>query len=267
MLKFFAASDLRCGYEKRDETCIPEAMAEKIKSIMLSVGKDVRFIVDLGDSMCEDLAPEKASELFRDLFYTYDSIADVYSVMGERDFLLTREKYLELNDYSMRYRAFDRSDYRCIFLDCCVADEEGSVHFELDDEQFSWLSRLLGKSHRPAIIFLHAPVAVSDPADEDKLLKNSKELRQLIESSQKVSLVVSGHLDHGDFVLSNKVPYVTLSPMNSGEEATFAEITVSSRGVDIKGHGAQDSHSVPKETEKSEKETLFSKLKKLLRLR
>ena len=79
--------------------------------------------------------------------------------------------------------------------------------------------------------------------------------------------MISGHLDHGDLVISNKVPYLTLSPMSSGDGATFAEITVSSRGVDIKGYGAQESHSIPKEVEKSEKEGFLSKLKKLFRLR
>ena len=33
--------------------------------------------------------------------------------------------------------------------------------FYIDDEQFGWISRLLGKSHRPAIIFTTIPLAVS----------------------------------------------------------------------------------------------------------
>ncbi len=267
MLKFIAVSDFRCNYEKHDDSCIPEAESKKLDAIAEAVGKDIRFIADLGDSLSESIPTENAPELFKNLFYAYDSMTDIHSVMGEHDFLLTKEKYLELNEYSMRYRAFDHSDYRCIFLDSCTKNSDGNVYFEIDDEQIMWLSRLLGKSHRSAIIFTHAPIAVSDSSDEDKTVRNSAKLRELIESSGKVSLVVSGHLDHGDFVLSRNVPYISLAPMCTGEDATFAEITVSSRGVDIKGFGAQTSHTVPKTPEHTPKKTFFSKLKNLFRHR
>jgi len=265
LLKFIAVSDFRCDYEKHNESCIPEAAQKKLDSIAEVTGKNVRFIADLGDSLSENIPPENAPELFKNIFYAYDRIADIHSVMGEHDFLLTKEKYLDLNDYAMRYRAFDHSDYRCIFLDSCVKDSDGNVYFEIDDEQIMWLSRLLGKSHRPAIIFTHAPIAVSDPTDEDKTIKNSSRLRELIETSNKVSLVVSGHLNHSDFVYSGNVPYITLAPMCGSDDATFAEITVSSRGVDIKGYGNQTSHTVPKTTEKVTKTTFFSKLRKIFK--
>ena len=261
MLKFIAVSDFRCNYEKSDDLCIPEANLKKFNSIAAASDKDVRFIADLGDSLSENTSPENASELFKNIFYAYDNIADIHSIMGEHDFLLTKEKYLELNDYSMRYRAFDHSDYRCIFLDSCVKDSDGNVSFEIDDEQIMWLSRLLGKSHRPAIIFTHAPLAVSNPADEAKMVRNAAALRELCETSKKVSLVISGHLDHGDFLLSNNVPYITLAPMCVGNDATFAKITVSSRGVDIKGFGNQESYSVPSPHEKPSTPTFFSRLR------
>lgn len=265
MLKFIAVSEFLCNYEKHDGSCIPEAESKKLDAIAKALGKDVRFIADLGDSLSENTPSENAPELFKSLFYAYDNMTDIHSVMGEKDFILTKKKYLELNEYSMRYRAFDHSDYRCIFLDSCVKDDNGDVYFDIDDEQVMWLSRLLGKTHRSAIIFTHAPVAVSNPDDADKTVRNAEKLRELFETSNKVSLVVSGHLDHSDFVLSRDVPYITLAPMSGSEAATFAEITVSSRGVDIKGYGGQTSHSAPKTPEHNTNKGFFSKLKNLFK--
>ena len=248
MINFVAVSDFRSSFFPGEDSCISESDLGKIHTLC-KAASDCRFIADLGDSLDGTLDPARAEELFKNIFFLYDSTVDVCSVMGERDLCLTRKKYLELNDYSVNYRAFEKQNYRCIFLETCISDENG-VRFEADDEQIAWLSRILSKTHRQAVIFTHAPIAVSNPEDEDKLIKNSAKLREVIEKSRRVVLVVSGHLDHGDFVFSNEVPYVTLAPMCSTNEPSFAKISVSSRAIDVEGFGEQKSYFVPRKQEK-----------------
>lgn len=259
MIKFIAFSDMRCPYTEGEQSHIVASDAKKIDALCDVAAHGYRFIADLGDTVDGNSTTEKSSVLLNDILNAYDRATSIHSIMGERDSVITKREFMKLCDYAMRYRAFDVSDYRCIFLDTCIGDTsepynttDSSRGFVVDDEQLAWLSRLLGKTHRPAIIFSHAPLAVSDKADEKYLVKNSEKLRELIEKSKKVALVISGHMDKSDRVISHGVPYITLSPMYKAEDATFAKISVSSKGIEVEGYGEQESFSIENINEKKE---------------
>ncbi len=259
MIKFIAFSDMRCRYTDSEQSHIASSDTKKINALCDVASHGYRFIASIGDTLDGNATAENSSALLNDILNAYDRATAIHSIMGERDSVITKREFMKLCDYAMRYRAFDVSDYRCIFLDTCIGDvsepyttTDSDHGFIVDDEQLSWLSRLLGKTHRPAIIFSHAPLAVSDKADEKHLVKNSEKLRELIENSKKVSLVVSGHMDKPDCVISNGVPYITLAPMYKSENATFAKISVSSNGIEVEGSGEQDSFSIENINEKEE---------------
>lgn len=271
MIKFIAFSDMRCPYTVGSDSHIADCDAKKIEELTSSVTPGCRFIASLGDIIDGNSDSEKSTELINDILYSYDRAAAIHAVMGERESVLTKRGFMKLGDYAMRYRAFDVSDYRCIFLDTCIGDASdvyGTTDqkhgFEVDDEQFAWLSRLLGKSHRPAIIFSHAPIAVSKPENEKFVVKNSSRLRDLIENSGKVALVLSGHMDNGDCIVSRGVPYITLSPMYKTVESTFSKVSVSSSGIEIEGFGSQESLSIAN-VSKEHKLTLSSKLRSVFK--
>ncbi len=260
MIKFIAFSDMRCRYADGEQSHIAASDAKKIDALCDVAAHGYRFIASLGDTVDGSATTENSSALLNDILNAYDSAASVHSIMGERDSVITKREFMKLCDYAMRYRAFDVSDYRCIFLDTCIGDTsepytttDSNRGFIVDDEQLAWLSRLLEKTHRPAIIFSHAPLAVSDKADEKFLVKNSGKLRELIEKSKKVALVVSGHMDKPDRVISHGVPYITLAPMYKSAEATFAKISVSSSGIEVEGFGEQETFSIENINEKKEK--------------
>ncbi len=259
MIKFIVTSDLRASHVIEENMHIGASVIKKVEDIT-NVADDCNFIADLGDCLDGNASPNEGCAVLDDIYALYNR-ADIplHMLMGERTSVVSKEAFLQHTNTPFRYRAFDVANYRCIFLDAVQKDG----NFYIDDEQFDWLSRLLGKSHRTAVIFSHAPIALTDESDDSKLLTNRALLRELIETSDKVALVVSGHSDKGDLVVSNGVPYITISPNCLSDETTFARITVSSRGVVGEGFGAQESFSVYKPEEEPEKKSLFEKIRSL----
>lgn len=259
MIKFIVASDLRAPHFIEDNMHIDSSVIKKIDEIT-SAADDCNFIADLGDCLDGNSSPEEGRAVLDDIYSLYNRAdAPVHMLMGERTAVVSKEAFLSHTNTPFRYRAFDVINYRCIFLDAIQKDGE----FYIDNEQFDWLARLLGKPHRTAVIFSHAPIALTDESDDSKLIANRALLRELIETSKKVALVVSGHSDKGDLVVSNEVPYITLSPSFSSEDATYAKITVSSHGVVGEGFGAQESFSVYTPVEEPEKKSIFKKIRDL----
>ncbi|MBR5543686.1 MAG: metallophosphoesterase [Oscillospiraceae bacterium] len=261
MIKFIVASDMRFSFSSENDMHISSLAAQKIESIVFEASSECRFIADLGDTVDGKASAEESRLVIQDTISLYDKApVSLHFLMGERDRAVTNEVFLQLSGYAMRYRAFDVSDYRCIFLDT-LCSENG---FEIDEEQFQWLSRLLDKSHRPAIIFSHAPIAGTDESNSNEFVANREKLRSLFEKSHKVALVVSGHAEKSEHLVLNNVPYITLSPSYSSDEATFARFSVSSEGVTVDGFGAQESFTIEHPFTKNKEEPLLSRIKRFL---
>ena len=203
-------------------------------------------LFEIGGSLCQQTVdgnadPEKSACLLNNILNAFDSTTSIHALMGVRESVIPKDEFMRIAEYTMRYRAFDVSDYRCIFLDA-VSDGNGA--FYIDDEQLGWISRLLGKSHRPAIIFTHIPLAVSPDENPDLMMKNADELRALIEKSNKVALVLQASGPNPSHFISHGVPYITLSPMCASDEVSFALISVSSKGIGVNGFGTQESYDI-----------------------
>ncbi len=240
MIKFIAFSDMLCPYDDSAPGNIPPVCAKKINEVS-EAASDCRFIATLGNTVDGSAGDEKSASLLNNILNSLDKTVSVHALMGDRDGVIPKAEFMRVAEYTMRYRAFDVSDYRCIFLDA-VSDGDG--RFFIDEEQLGWISRLLGKSHRPAIVFTHIPLAVTSPESEELTVKNAAVLCELMEKSNKVALVVQGHLHASDHFISHGVPYITLAPMSASDEATFAGVSVSSKGIKVTGFGEQDSYEI-----------------------
>ena len=248
MIQFIAFSDMLCPYDAAEAENIPPAFASKIDSIC-TAASNCRFIATLGNTIDGNSDAETGACLLNNIFNAFDSTASVHALMGIRESIIPKDEFMRIAEYTMRYRAFDVSDYRCIFLDA-VKDADG--RFYIDDEQLGWISRLLGKSHRPAIIFTHIPLAVSPEESSSLTVKNADALRTLIEKSHKVALVLQAAGPNPTHFISHGVPYITLSPMSATDEPSFSLISVSSRGITLHGFGAQESYDISNAFTKNE---------------
>lgn len=256
MIQFIAFSDMLCPYDASAEENIPPAFEAKIRSIC-GAASSCRFIATLGNTIDGKADAEKSACLLNSILNAFDRTASIHALRGVRESVIPKDEFMRIAEYTMRYRAFDVSDYRCIFLDA-VSDDNGG--FYIDDEQFGWISRLLGKSHRPAIIFTHIPLAVSPDETSVKTIKNADELRSLIEKSNKVALVVQAAGSSPAHFISHGVPYITLSAMSASDDVSFSLISVSSKGVSVNGFSAQESYEISNVFTRN-KESFWGKIK------
>jgi len=264
VIEFVVFNNLQCRYSDNSELCIDDISMQKINTVCdAAVGS--RFIATLGNTIDGSADQNKSLQLLSNILSKLNVSTAVHSIMGKCDTVIPKREFTKCSGYAMRYHAFDVSDYRCIFLDTCINNESdpydtnSDCDIFIDKEQFEWLSRLMGRSHRPAVIFLSSPVICDSENDSDKL-KNSIAFRALVEKSNKVALVVSGGKTSSHTVY-NGVPYINLSPMDSSDTATFAKISVSSKEIKVCGFGAQESYSIHKFHEKEEKLSFFNRLK------
>ena len=240
MIKFIVFSDMLCPYDDSTPDNIPSSFSGKINAVC-SAASECRFFASLGNTVDGKADSEKSAQLLNNILNTFDRTASIHALMGVHESIIPKDEFMRIAEYTMRYRAFDVSDYRCIFLDALASEGEG---FYIDDEQLGWISRLLGKSHRPAIIFTHVPLAVSSHENEARTIKNSAVLRELIENSNRVALVVQGGLPNQGHFISHGVPYITLASMGASGDASFARISVSSKGIKVSGFGEQESYEI-----------------------
>lgn len=260
MIQFIVFSDMLCPYDAAATQNIPPAFASKIESIC-GAASNCRFIATLGNTIDGNADAEKSARLLNNILNAFDGTASVHALMGARESVIPKSEFMRVAEYTMRYRAYDVSDYRCIFLDA-VSDDDG--RFYIDDEQLGWISRLLGKSHRPAIIFTHIPLVVSSDESSAQTLKNADALRALIEKSNKVSLVVQAAAFSPAHFISHGVPYITLAPMSASDDISFSLVSVSSKGISVDGFGTQESYKIANIFPKNEI-TFWEKVKMFFR--
>ncbi len=91
----------------------------------------------------------------------------------------------------------------------------------IEDEQLAWLERDLAATSLPVVVFMH-PSAADQVLIGNRwfeghanicLVRERKALREILEASGKVLLVVNGHLHWNHLDLHRGVPYVTLQSL------------------------------------------------------
>jgi hypothetical protein len=123
------------------------------------------------------------------------------------------------------YYAFSRGGIRFITLDaCCIKDGRDYDHNNFDwreayvpEPQLNFLRAELKASREPVIVFSHQRLDGST----DECVRNSAEVRAILESSGKVLAAFHGHDHKGGYRVVNGIHYYTLIAVveGSGEPA------------------------------------------------
>lgn len=269
MIDFVVVPGIRLEYDADAEFNISADGILKAEQILQNAS-GTRFSAFIGDICDGKAAPEQSLRLIGGLKRLFgEAEARICPVMGECDSAVPKQSFMNAFGFSPRYRAIDVSDYRCIFLDTLMADpsdpyssEKSDGRFFIDDEQLMWVSRLLGRSHRTAVIFSNVPIFLPEGAD-GPVVENGEKLREVIEKSKKVSLVISGRSKTSGYTVSNGVPYISLSDGGEGGKFSFARVSVSSRGVSVSGFGDELSFSIENlvsSDANNKKKTLFQRI-------
>jgi alkaline phosphatase len=186
----------------------------------------VDCLVELGDFI--DAAENVETELgylntiqtsFREL------CADRHYVLGNHCVdTLTKEEFLKGVGQERSYFSFDRNDTHFVVLDACFRSDGisyGRKNFQWTDanvarEELDWLKEDLSRTHFPTVVLVHQRLDKSGSHE----IKNSAEVRKVLEDSKKVGLVLQGHSHKNDLQDINGIHYCTLVAMveGSGEE-------------------------------------------------
>lgn len=89
----------------------------------------------------------------------------------------------------------------------------------LPPEQVSFLKETLDKSKEPCVILVHE--CLDGYLNEDHVIKNADEIREILKNSGKVKLVIEGHYHAGDDRVIDGIRYLTVPAMCEGEENRF----------------------------------------------
>ena len=186
----------------------------------------IDVLVELGDFI--DAAENVETELqyLKEIQTPFaDLCQDRHYVLGNHCVdTLTKEEFLQGVGQARSYYSFDRSNTHFIILDACHRSDGvsyGRKNFQWTDanlskEQLEWLKEDLAHTELASIVMVHQRLDKSG----DHEIRNSGEVRAILEASGKVRLVLQGHSHKNDFQDIQGIHYCTLVAMveGSGEQ-------------------------------------------------
>jgi 3',5'-cyclic AMP phosphodiesterase CpdA len=180
------------------------------------------FVVNLGDCI-EDESRDADLERYR---ACQDALrgagVDLVNVAGNHDRIHLDPPTLRaawgLPSDGLLYRSFDRGGFHFVVL---ATDETKDVSVCIDDQQLAWLEADLAETTLPTVVLMHHSAADQDLRGNrwfEKrphlcLVKERKQLRELLARHGRTRLVLNGHLHWNHLDLIDGIPYVTLQSL------------------------------------------------------
>ena len=210
------------------------------------------FAIVLGDFVDKGKTLEAELEYLRHVEGIYRKLkCPRHHVIGNHDVAtFTKEQFVAGTGMSAAHYAFDAGPMRCIVLDANYKKdfspyEAGNFNWTdswVPPAEQKWLTAELAKAKGKAVVFIHQCL------DEDGVahaVKNSADVRRILERSGKVAAVFQGHNHRGGYRKLGGVPYYTMRAMVEGpglENRAYALATIAAEGtVRIRGFGKQPS--------------------------
>jgi len=202
----------------------------------------VDFLIELGDFKDQNSAGDEKSSLqyltaIESVFQQYNG--NRYHVLGNHDVdSISKCQFLELVENSdiakkLRFYSFDLHDLHFIVLDANNRSDGSDYdhgNFDWTDAniprpQLKWLKQDIASTSNPVIVFIHQQL---DGHDE-YCVRNSSQVRKILQESKKVLIVFQGHKHSGDYSCIENIHYYTLRAMVEGhgkENNSYAIVDV-----------------------------------------
>jgi alkaline phosphatase len=190
--------------------------------LMNSQGVD--FLIELGDFKDQDVKPDEASTLrflgaIEEVFRGFRG--PTYHVLGNHDVdSISKEQFQSaiVNTGIERTRtwySFERGGRGFIVLDACfkagmVPYSKGNFDWQdtnISPEQLDWLVKELRGAPRPVVVCVHQRL---DEGESEPSIANRAAVRQALQDSGKVALVLQGHVHSGAYAQIEGIHYYTL---------------------------------------------------------
>lgn len=229
--------------------------AEKMKACVDVMNQEkVDFMIHLGDFKDQDPEPneQRTMQYLRDFEAIYAEFEGPrYHVLGNHDMdSLSKLQFQSLVENtgiekSQTYYSFNKGDYHFVVLDACF-NPDGSPYdhdnfkwydANVPQEQLDWLEKDLKDAKKPTIVFVHQ--MLEDIENGKHHIKNFAEVRDILESSGKVTAVFQGHKHEERYKLINDIHYYTIYGMvdySGPENNSFAIVTLDGERITIDGY-------------------------------
>lgn len=209
------------------------------------------FLIELGDLV--DAAPTVAEEL--GYLGTIDRVfkaagLPVHYVLGNHCVTtLTKAEFLKATGARASYYSFDAGGVHFVVLDACFntdMDPYGRNNFVWTDtnippEELAWLKSDLAGTQSPVVVFAHQRLDLEP--DAAYAVKQSPEVRKILEDSGKVRAVLQGHSHENALHTLNGIAYCTLAAMVEGSgpaNSAYGMLEVTAAGrVTLTGYRRQ----------------------------
>ena len=221
-----------CYADYIGETRRPILSLNKIKEAMEEFSKaGVDMVFCLGDltDHDENSTKEDIIACFKEAMTLINSYnIPFYLVPGNHDYLvmtaedMEREAHFKIPPYTVCTES-----HNFIILDANYRSnmerfDKAGVEWtdsNLPPHQIDFLKNELECATTPCIVMVHENL---DPSvDKYHIIKNADQIRSIIKSSGKVSMVIQGHYHSGNENTVDGIPYLTLSAMCEGEKNSF----------------------------------------------
>jgi 3',5'-cyclic-AMP phosphodiesterase len=250
VIKFGIVGDIHCG---PDTECLlgsrAPAMLEAFGEAMREFRPD--YIVDLGDRINDVAAGQdrQRSTWVREQLLGIG--VPVFHVLGNHDVVnLTKAELAAVLGKRSPFEAEDLDGVRLVVLDSQDPSFERTGG-GIGPEQQSWLAQTLTETTLPAVVFCHHPLDeqgldghwyfAAHPAHA--FVHERVPVRKILERSEMVLVVFSGHLHWTRATVLNGIPYVTLGSLvdagftNGRPCGAFAAVTIQGKTIDVQVSG------------------------------
>ena len=217
------------------------------------------FVIELGDLV--DAAPTAEEEIrfLKKINAIFEKVeCPRHYVLGNHCVAtLTKEQfYQSCGAKQTGYYSWDQNGVHFIVLDACYQkdfEDYRPGNFEWSDPnippvEVAWLTKDLASTTLPTVVFVHQRLDL-EPGASPYAIKQSLEVRKILESSDKVRAVFQGHSHKNELHEIGNIAYCTVAAMVEGSGETnsaYAMLDVhEDRSLQLKGFRKQETRTFP----------------------
>ncbi|CAB1085617.1 hypothetical protein D1AOALGA4SA_13102 [Olavius algarvensis Delta 1 endosymbiont] len=184
---------------------------------------DVGLVVDLGDRISNaDLLTDR--EHLARVGAAFKSLTkDRRHIIGNHDVVhLSIADHEAILGRSLHHHSLDMDGWHLVFWNASCKLHEGQG-FRLEQEDLDWLATDLAATDLPSVVFSHMPVDTGSMVGNyyferrythGEQHRNAHLARRLIEGSEKVIAVVSGHVHWNQLHFMDGIPHFSLQSLS-----------------------------------------------------
>ncbi len=215
--------------------------------------KSLDLIVELGDFI------DAADSVAEELKYLKRINRDFSSISTKRHYVLgnhcvhtlKKQEFLDTVEQKKSFYSFDEGGIHFVVLDSCFRSDGKPYERKnfmwtdpnIPEFEMEWLQEDLVQNTLPVVVFAHQRL----DRKTNYSVKNSEQIRAVLEKSNRVVAVFQGHSHQNDYQLINKIHYCTLVAMVEGPQQTnnaFSKLKVAENGsILVEGFFQQKNHN------------------------